>query len=166
VPFGPFTHYPPLQEEARSKRDDIAADAEAHGFHVQRKEKDGSPLWVEKKPPRITTLLVTQLGDGAKVSYSDLSAVAHGTLFGIMSRIGGHGCPSPDRGRHSDATERSARVPDMAIAHALESFWEATDRRFLLYGWDVTHWKGWVRESRRLILPLLRRASDVSEGGG
>lgn len=54
----------------------------------------------------------------------------------------------------------------LAIAHMLESFWEATDRRFLLYGWDVTHWKGWVRESRRLILPLLRRASDVSEGGG
>ena len=48
-----------------------------------------------------------------------------------------------------------------AIALALRSFWEATDRRFLLYAWDLTHWNGWVRESKRLMLPLLRRASDL-----
>jgi hypothetical protein len=50
----------------------------------------------------------------------------------------------------------------LGIAIALDSFWQATDRRFYLYGYDVRDWNRFVLESKQLLLPLLRKESDRS----
>lgn len=151
-----------IQAEATAKRDDIAADAETNGFIVQRKEKDGSPVWVAEKPPRITKLLEAQLGQPGTVAYRELSAVAHGTLFAIMNRMKEADVPSATEGVSVMEPSVSMNSLVLGSALALESFWEATDRRFHLYGYDVGEWKRWVIESKRLMLPLLRKTYPKS----
>ena len=91
------------------------------------------------------------------MAYNELSAVAHGTIYGMVSRM-----------------EEVARVPAMegvALASpsvnmssllagtgvALLSYQRATDRRFDLYGWHATYWKAWKVESAKILVPLLRK---------
>ncbi len=146
-----------VQSEAIAKRDDIAADAEARGLFVQRKVKDGTPLWVEEKPPSITKLLEAQLGENGTIAYRELSAVAHGTLFGLMTRMKKSDIDLGQPGVTLMEPAAPMSVLAYSIVIALESFWQASDRRFLLYGWDVAHWNGWKLESKKALLPVLKR---------
>jgi hypothetical protein len=152
-----------IQAEAESTRDDIAADAETHGFYVQRKERDGSPAWVEEKPPRITRLLEAQLGQPGLVAYRELSAVAHGTLFALLNRMKKADVPSVADG--VALMQPSVPMDSLVLGStlALESFWQATDRRFQLYGYDVEGWNLWVVESKNRMLPLLRKTYSKPE---
>jgi len=146
-----------LQSEAKGKRDDIAADAEAHGLYVQRKEKDGTPVWVEEKPPPITKVIETQLGENGTIACRELSAVAHGMLSGLMTRMKKAGIDLGQPGITLIEPTAPMSVLPYSIAIALDSFWQASDRRFALYGWNVTHWNGWKREAKRAMLPVLKR---------
>jgi hypothetical protein len=144
-----------MQAEATSIRDLIASEAEALGFFVQR-ATDGSPRWVEEKPPTITRLLDSQLGEPGTVAYRELSAVAHGTVFALLYRMKRVDLPSTTDGM----TTMEPSVPldslGLGITIALDSFWQATDRRFCLYGYDARDWNRFVLESKKLLLPLLR----------
>ena len=61
----------------------IVADTEAIGLHVLRTKK-GEPIGVEEKSIGPTAAIAEQLGDMGRLAYNDLSAVAHGTLFGWL----------------------------------------------------------------------------------
>jgi hypothetical protein len=146
-----------LQSESLISRDGIASDAEAHGMHVQRKEGDGSPLWVEEKPPSITKLIEMQLGENGTIAYRELSAVAHGTLFGLTTRLKKARIELKQPGITLMEPAAPFGVLLYSTAISLDSFFDATDRRFSLYGWDVTHWNGWKREAKLALLPVLQR---------
>jgi hypothetical protein len=51
-----------------------------------------------------------------------------------------------------------------SIAIALLSYRQATDRRMKLYGWDMTDWNAWKKESAKLLVPRLREAKTDREG--
>jgi hypothetical protein len=148
-----------MQEQATSKRDMIAADAEALGLFVQR-ATDGSPTWVEEKPPKITRLLDCQLGESGTVAYRELSAVAHGTVFALLYRMKRVDLPSTTDGMSTMEPSVPLDSLSLGIAIGLDSFWQATDRRFYLYGYDVRDWNRFVLESKQLLLQLLRKVSD------
>jgi hypothetical protein len=152
-------HFPSveLRSESLENRDEIASDAAAHGMHVQRKEKDGSPVWVEVKPPSITKLIEMQLGEDGTIAYRELSAVAHGTLFGLTTRLKKARIELDQPGITLMEPAAPFAVLLYSIVIGLESFFQATDRRFSLYGWEMTHWNGWKREVKRALLPVLRR---------
>jgi hypothetical protein len=152
-------HFPSveLRSESLENRDEIASDAAAHGMHVQRKEKDGSPVWVEEKPPSITKLIEMQLGEDGTIAYRELSAVAHGTLFGLTTRLKKARIELDQPGITLMEPAAPFAVLLYSIVIGLESFFQATDRRFSLYGWEMTHWNGWKREVKRALLPVLRR---------
>ena len=57
----------------------------------------------------------------------------------------------------------SVKMPSLrnAIAIALRSYRQAFDRRMQLYGWDVTHWNAWKKESGELLVTLLRGETEA-----
>ena len=135
----------------------IVADAEAIGLHVLRTKKE-VPIGVEEEPIGPTAVISAQLGDMGRIAYNDLSAVAHGTLFGMVSRLEEVG-RIPTMEGVLLATP-SLNMPSLRnlIAVALYSYRQATDRRMQLYGWDMDDWNAWKKESAKLLVPLLRGA--------
>jgi hypothetical protein len=143
------------RDKAASRLSAIAEDSMAIGLNVLRSKK-GALMGVEEMPVGPTAVIVAQLGDMGRVAYHDLSAVAHGTLTGVMSRL--------DQVARSTTMEGvalaapSVKMPALrnAIAIALLSYRGATDRRMELYGWDMALWNKWKRESAMVLAPLLR----------
>lgn len=136
----------------------IVADTEAIGLHVLRNKK-GIPIGVEEKPIGPTAVIAAQLGDMGRIAYNDLSAVAHGTLFGMASRLEEVGRIPTMEGVVLAAPSLKMPLLRNLIAVALHSYREATDRRMKLYGWDMTDWNAWKKESARVLVPLLRQGS-------
>jgi hypothetical protein len=116
---------------------EIASDSEAIGLHVLR-NKRGVPIGVEEEPIGPTAVIGAQLGLSGRIAYSQLSAVAHGTLSGMtsyleeVSRLPGVEAVS--------LASPSAKIPSLVnlIAVTLDAYQQATDRRMQLYGWDLT----------------------------
>lgn len=140
----------------------IVEDTEAIGLQVLR-TKAGKPFGVEEKPMGPTAVITAQLGDAGRIAYNDLSAVAHGTLFGMASRLEEVGRVPTMEGVFLAAP--SAKTPALLnlIAVAIRSFREATNRRIELYGWDMTYWNAWKNETAKELVALLR-GQDARNG--
>lgn len=140
----------------------IVADTETIGLQVLRTTR-GIPIGVEEKPIGPTAVIAAQLGDMGRIAYNDLSAVAHGTLFGMTSRLEKVGRIPTMEGVVLATTNLNMSSLRNLIAVALRSYREATDRRMKLYGWDMTDWNAWKKESARVLVPLLRQGSPQEE---
>jgi hypothetical protein len=86
-------------------------------------------------------------GPEGELAYRYLSAIAHGTLYGLVSEFSR--APSP--GREEPIILR--------VAVALYSFSQVTDRRFQLYGWSTEPWSAWRLQSSMLMAELMRRVN-------
>jgi hypothetical protein len=154
-----------VRDKTTDTLSEIVADTEAIGLKVLRTKK-GVPISVEESPLGSTAVIAAQLGPIGRIAYNDLSAVAHGTLFGMASRL-------EEAGRLStmDGVQLAKPIVTMPslrnlIAVTLRSYRQAMDRRMQLYGWDMTHWQAWKKESAKLLIPLLRRSGHDPEAEG
>lgn len=154
-----------VRDKTKGRLSAIIADTEAIGLKVLR-TKGGVPTGVEENPIGPTAVIAEQLGDIGRIAYNDLSAVAHGTLFGMASRLEEVG-RLPTMEGVLLATP-SLKIPSLRnlIAVTLHSYRQATDRRMLLYGWDTTDWQAWKKESAKLLVPLLRTAGPYPTAEG
>lgn len=142
----------------------IVTDTEAIGLHVLRTKK-GIPIGVEEAPIGPTAAIAEQLGDMGRLAYNDLSAVAHGTLFGMASRLEEVGRIPSMEGVMLATPSLSMPSLRNSIAVTLLSYREATDRRMKLYGWDMTDWNAWKKESALALRALLRNGTSPAGQG-
>jgi hypothetical protein len=123
--------------------------------------KSGRPIGVEEAPGRATDVIAAQLGDIGRIAYNDLSTIAHGTLYGIVSRVSEVAdAPKMEGVTLVKPTAKVASLRNL-ITISLLAYRHATDRGMELYGWDMTQWTAWKKESARILVPLLR---GVDEG--
>jgi hypothetical protein len=146
-----------------SKLSAIVADTQAIGLHVRRAKK-GDPIGVEEEPIGATAAIADQLGDTGRLAYNDLSAVAHGTLFGMASRLRKVGrFPTMEGVMVAGPSLQMASLRN-SIAVALLSYRMATNRRMDLYGWDKTDWIAWEKEAAMVLGRLLRGGASPPGG--
>jgi hypothetical protein len=122
-----------------------------------RRNRRGAFLGIaEVDNPSATWLLRGQLDDVGELLYRFLSAISHGTLYGLMNvtEVVGEGSEGVS---FVQPVAHPESVASWAGASAL-SFFEAFERQMRLYGWHSIEWQSWERESQRSILLLLREA--------
>jgi hypothetical protein len=136
---------------------DIIDDSDRIGLTPVRNKK-GEVIGIVEAAIGPTAAIAEQLGPMGRLAYNDLSAVAHGTLFGLVGRLEEVGRMATMRG--VKLMTPSVNMPNLrnAIAISLLSYREATDRRMTLYGWDMTDWNAWKTGSARVLSPILRGA--------
>ncbi|MGH2557050.1 MAG: hypothetical protein ACRDHO_15245 [Actinomycetota bacterium] len=147
---------PQVRQHGQSRLDRFANGVEAAGFHVVRDRRTGEPTCVEKQRPDATTVIGAQLGDMGEAAYRDLSAVAHGSQHGIISRVEKVTAMPTPPGISLVAPAIRPEEVRTKIAIAVMSYERAFDRRIDLFGWDLTDWKAWKTESGRALHRLLR----------
>ena len=140
---------------------DIVEDSDRIGLTPVR-NKNGEVIGIVEAAVGPTAAITEQLGPMGRLAYNDLSAVAHGTLSGLVGRLEEVDQMTTVRG--VKLMTPSVNMPNLrnAIAISLLSYREATDRRMSLYGWDMTYWNAWKTESARLMASLLRGAGQGS----
>lgn len=149
---------PQAQAWAAARLADVIGDSQQVGFTPRRQRR--AIIGMEEAPIGATAVIAAQLDDLGRVAYSDLSSVAHGTLFGLVSRLGmvapGENVPAVAEGVTlvTPAADLGSLINGISVA--LLSFRGAMDRRFGLYGWDVTHWEKWKASSGAILKRLLR----------
>ena len=134
---------------------DIIDDSDRIGLTPVLNKK-GEVIGIVEAAMGPTLAIAEQLGPMGRLAYNDLSAVAHGTLFGLVGRLEEVGRMPTMQGVKLMAP--SVNMPNLrnAIAVSLLSYRQATDRRMDLYGWDRTDWDAWKTESGRVMKRLLR----------
>ena len=101
-----------------------------------------------------------------RAMYRDLSAVAHGTLYAILSRMDSE--PDPDD-EHMARGFPVVKLDSVVVmmAGALLGFLNAADRQVLLHGWfgpRSQHWPSWRMYALRRIHQYLSGASGRPAG--
>ncbi len=148
---------PAIQAHSKKRLDRLVHGLASTGFVVTTNRK-GIPLHVEQAAiPTAIDVIRAQLGDKGEVAYRDLSAVAHGTQHGIVTRLERVGTVAG----HPDITLMKPRVDEVPIANnigvALLALWEAFDRRFRIYGWGRSYWEAFQIEAKRTLQPIYLR---------
>jgi len=151
---------PAVQQSAQHRIEEFLNDAATAGVRV-RIDRRGKPLSIgEEAAPKITALIRDQLGPRGEVIYRDLSAVAHGFVLGMTSRMRPAEevpsfLPVEEDVTYQQATANS-RMLMIGMVRVCEGFAGAVDRLCKSHGWDATDWSATRTESlsalRRLAL--------------
>ena len=90
----------------------------------------------------VTELLQERIAEGeAGAVYRSYSAIAHGTIFGLMQLL----VPTKERWQGEAVNELSLdpRMIEASLGTALVGFIEFFDRLVTLMGWNEWAWAGW-----------------------
>jgi hypothetical protein len=141
----------------------IVDDSDRIGLTPVRNKK-GEVIGIVEAAMGPTAAIAEQLGPMGRLAYNDLSAVAHGTLFGLVGRLEEVvGVPAMQGVKLMTPSVNMSNLRN-AIAITLLAYQEATERRMSLYGWDMTAWNAWKIKTAQVLAPLVRGAGAPQAG--
>lgn len=117
----------------------------------------GKVVWILKPMPSATDAVGDLFpgSDLGQTAYRDLSAAAHGTLWGLVSMLETRGDPV---GVHDNlgAPVLSLGTIITRVGVSVLGFVEAADRQLHLYGWDASGWHAWREPALKCLYAMVR----------
>jgi hypothetical protein len=130
----------------------VATSATDHGFEVKL-DKEGLPIGIDKRMPDATGVVEQAFGEAGKALYRELSAVAHGTAYGVLGRLKVLDYPV-SRYSRVGIPHMSDEVLIPMLEGTLDAFQKIVDRQIEVMGWKDAPWTKWKAECAEAMARL------------